>query len=746
MNLRSSFGKRGLKLDLINLKVDIQDTEYLSKYFVISEFNPIFTAGKNSVAFNGSPLLKIGSEIKVECIDSAGNSLFLEQTIPKDTRYIDQSNFVVAVHVYNETYNGNGKFILVGTSAKNEIVRWVANITIDKTLKNHSKVRFYNKPTLEVRPLKYPVISNEVGSQLSKDVIFTGSFYSIAVNPLKDTNKSVVSAKTTDTDYRLIVKVNDIPEFQPTTYPSKSFNSQLNNADINVYISKIREPYSYKTKNVNITSSYKIKEVVNSKEIKLSDAVYVLNNNKNFVLTTVEDGTFDVSYKFIAYNTASDAYLNVTITDGTTIPVKESYAEIIYRNIQTFSGFVARHKIYKKSLIYPGDFQVIADDPLIPNELLIDQITLNKNYNKIGSFYNQPHIEKYWFTSSAALHLSHSVYPRIDSMRIFANDYSDMDGNECIMVKADSSGSINSYGYESYDEDQFLNFSGSHYNSNFIELKKDTLYSFSANVTVDKNTDEESTLSFYITSSIPDIQKEKDFIETFGLKIGEVTVSEKVSTKIFREKQELFFTPTNDLFGTLVIVPKNCFVTLSDMSLKSYGDYGFSPDSLSIRIPFPIKVANETFEIKAELFDINSNLIFSDLRTIQSFDPQGITLYSFIAGYGFDITQIAEIPGSLKVGEHLFLPGLTGCPTDDDSLRYLAFKPLGGGEGEVCFTPVSQLLINGDYVNLTTFQAGNKLTASVLTAVYDSDNSWQYGRKICILADGSRYVNGVATP
>ena len=125
MNLRSSFGKRGLKLDLINLKVDIQDTEYLSKYFVISEFNPIFTAGKNSVAFNGSPLLKIGSEIKVECIDSAGNSLFLEQTIPKDTRYIDQSNFVVAVHVYNETYNGNGKFILVGTSAKNEIVRWV---------------------------------------------------------------------------------------------------------------------------------------------------------------------------------------------------------------------------------------------------------------------------------------------------------------------------------------------------------------------------------------------------------------------------------------------------------------------------------------------------------------------------------------------------------------------------------------------------------------------------------------------
>ena len=74
--LLSSFGKKGVSLGLYTQKVDIEDTVYLSKYFVISEFNPIFTGGKNPVSFNGSVLLKPGSEIKVECLDSNNNSLY----------------------------------------------------------------------------------------------------------------------------------------------------------------------------------------------------------------------------------------------------------------------------------------------------------------------------------------------------------------------------------------------------------------------------------------------------------------------------------------------------------------------------------------------------------------------------------------------------------------------------------------------------------------------------------------------
>ena len=66
MALLSSFGKRGVRLGLDTITVDIEDKEYLSKYFVISEFNAIFTAGKNAVAFNGSAFLNPTS-IKISC-------------------------------------------------------------------------------------------------------------------------------------------------------------------------------------------------------------------------------------------------------------------------------------------------------------------------------------------------------------------------------------------------------------------------------------------------------------------------------------------------------------------------------------------------------------------------------------------------------------------------------------------------------------------------------------------------------
>jgi hypothetical protein len=47
--------------------------------------------------------------------------------------------------------------------------------------------------------------------------------------------------------------------------------------------------------------------------------------------------------------------------------------------------------------------------------------------------------------------------------------------------------------------------------------------------------------------------------------------------------------------------------------MRVYGDDGFSPDVFISRIPWPISVANETYQIKSELFDINHQLVYSDL-------------------------------------------------------------------------------------------------------------------------------------
>lgn len=71
---------------------------------------------------------------------------------------------------------------------------------------------------------------------------------------------------------------------------------------------------------------------------------------------------------------------------------------------------------------------------------------------------------------------------------------------------------------------------------------------------------------------------------------------------------------------------------MSDLQLSTYSEPSFSPEIFTSRIPFPVTVAGEQFEIKSELFDVNSNLVYSDLRTITSFDPSGSSLNKVIPG------------------------------------------------------------------------------------------------------------------
>lgn len=750
--LLSSFGRRGVELGLNTMLVDIEDVSFLSQYFSIAEFNPVFTGGKTPVVFNGSPLLKEGSEIQVQCLDSNGNSLYIER--PKSSvQFSDVSKFIISIHVYSETYNGPGKLIFVGTTVKDEIVRWQADITIDKTIQNSSKVRFNNKPTIEARSLLYPVIDNLVGAALTYQYSLTGSLSSIAATPIKDTFKNVINPKKTDVDYRVILNVNDA-DSAAWLYPTKSFNSQMEGQSFHITARNIQYPFSYVGRNTIWTGSFKVKKVIDSKTIQLNEPFY-FPYGRNQVVTNINTGHFTASYKWVAYNTASDAYQKYYPVSGSPISIKESYAEIVYRNLRTFSGFIARHKLYRKSLVYPGDFQLISDEPLGALELLTDPITSNKTYSRIGLFYNQTHIDRYWFVNSGSLplSLSHSVKPMIDSVRIAAPGNSYADGTSYIIAKTVSDGIVNDSTYYPYNSSSFNDLSGSEYNSNFINLKANSLYVLSLNINIEKpKAATDTKISFYFTSSVDAITKEKDYVAPYGLKIGDISTKEQTTFKTFKDKQYLFFTPNEDYYGTIVIVPKNCNITISDVSLKVYGDYGFSPDVLVTKVPFRVNVGNEGFILKAELFDVNSTLVYSDLQTIQSFDTNGESLFVYIPNSNIDPTKVQYISGSLTISQSLFLPNIPSCPSTNT--RLLAWNvpshtPPLSSEGQVCYTNVSQLKIDstaggtsivGDYIKLATVAfSGSSLVESVATALsvkYDGINN--LGRKIIVDNSGSK--------
>jgi hypothetical protein len=687
MNLLNSFGKRGVEYGLLRRNVDIEDTEYLSKYFVVSELNTRFTPGKNSISFNGSTLLKPGSEILVECLDADGNSLFVEMARTQDTIYKETTSFVISIHVYGDTVGGDGKLILFGTAKSARTVRWVRDITIDKSTSNKSKVRFYKKPSLEVTAIQSPVIGTSLSSLLSKQVTLTGSFHTLAIDPKRDTSRIHINKNTLDIDYRLFHSNHD-----QGTHPSGSINSQLIGFPITLHIDTIREPFSYRIIPNFTTQSFVVKDVLNDTTIKLDEAFYYKDNNNSNIVSNISSGRFFVTYPFIGYNTGSTDYLTLGTGDDAEI-IYNSYAQITYRNLKTFTGYVDRHKLYRRSLYAAGDFQLISDERLKSKEILEDNITQNKAFNKIGSFYNQNHVDRYWFVNDGTVDLTHTPVKLIDGMRVSANYYNYFDGGIYLIAKNDSVKDERNSNYIPYDEEQYLITSGSSYDSNFIELKKDVLYILSTDLYIEKEKfNKNASVEFYLTSSVSDARKEKTFTNQYGIKLGELIIDESTSEKIFtsNDRVEFLYTPENDLYGTIVIVPKECFITLSDLSLKPYGDDGFSPEILNTKILFPVTTPNESFEIKAELFDVDSNLVYSELRTIQAFDPSGSTLNVYIPGYN---NAMAGVPGDFTVGGSLNVKGfvnisgsnvrfkdMTNCPAPPYVLGYNL------SNGTICYT------------------------------------------------------------
>ena len=175
-----------------------------------------------------------------------------------------------------------------------------------------------------------------------------------------------------------------------------------------------------------------------------------------------------------------------------------------------------------------------------------------------------------------------------------------------------------------------------------------------------------------------------------------------------------------------MIVPRKCTAIMSKLSIKPYGDYGFSPDILITKIPFPVKTKNESFELKSELFDINSNLIYSDLRSVNTFDTYGESLYLYIPGLKDPsntnmLRGSLEIKGGLSVNDNVlfydnlttnasvYFKGLEECGFENK--RFLAWNPptnllnpldpTDETGGKICYTDLNDIsYVDKDIVNI----------------------------------------------
>jgi|688.fasta_scaffold81067_2 hypothetical protein len=595
--------KTGQILGLSSQNVNIEDKTYLSEYFNLTEFSPEFSVGKNALVINGSDKLKIGAEILTEAFDGNGVPLFIEKAISTD-QLTKKRIIVLSIYVYEQNSIGSGKIILVSTTSDDKTVRWTANININVNKVTDSKIRFYNQPLIEVEPILSYAVSSSVENNPKT---ITGSFLSTAVQPKVDFDIQKFGYRKNLVDYRIIDGI-------------ANFSSSLKNFQIQLYVNKIRDYASLNEININTTASFLIKDVLNTTTLIL-DTPFTYNNK----IATITNGSYRIVYNDITYSPnlfLSSSYLQESLgLSGTKQYKKFSYANIIYKNINTFTGKPAKHKVYRKSLRTLGDFESVIDETFGNTEILKDPVTPNKAFERLGVFFTQFHINNFWFTNSSELSLKYDNQTFVDGLKISG---SNLNGTYAI-VKSNTSFTNRNVSYLPYNENEQSAQSGSSYDSNFLTFYKDTDYVFSFRTSVvEKDSSAISKLKFYITSSLPSVSKNLGYDSNRGVLIAEFVYSGSTTGKYFDQKQNFEFKFPEDLYGTLVVYPENVKqIIVSDLSIKVSELYGYTGNAYYVKVPFPINVANEVFEIKSELYDVNSNLSYTNLRTVQVFDPSG---------------------------------------------------------------------------------------------------------------------------
>ena len=595
--------KTGQILGLSSQTVNIEDKTYLSEYFNLTEFSPEFSVGKNALTINGSDKLKIGAEIFTEAFDGNGVPLFIEKAISVD-QLTNKRIIVLSIYVYEQNSIGSGKIILLSTTTDGKTVRWSANININVNKVTDSKIRFYNQPLIEVEPILSYAVSSSVENN-PKTII--GSFLSTAVQPKSDFDIQKFGYRKNLVDYRIIDS-------------SANFSSSLKNFQVELYINKIKDYSSFNEISINTTASFLIKDVLNTTTLIL-DTPFTYNNK----VSTITSGNYKIIYNDITYSPnlfLSSSYLQESLgLSGAKQYKKFSYAKIIYKNINTFTGKPAKHKVYRKSLRTLGDFESIIDETFGDTEILRDPVTPNKAFERLGVFFSQFHINNFWFTSSHNLSLKYDNQTFVDGLKISG---SNLNGTYAI-VKANTSFTNRNVSYLPYNVNEQSAQSGSNFDSNFLTFYKDTDYVFSFRTSViEKDSSATAKLKFYITSSLPSVNKNISYDSNRGVLIAEFAYSGSTIGKYFDQKQNFEFKFPEDLYGTLVVYPENVKqIIVSDLSIKVSELYGYTGNSYYVKVPFPVNVANEVFEIKSELYDVNSNLSYTNLRTVQVFDPSG---------------------------------------------------------------------------------------------------------------------------
>ena len=344
-----------LKQNLQAYRTLIVDTDPLSKFFKIAQFPEVLTAGKNAFLIAGTSNLTPGAEIKIEILDSNGNTIFLQPI--KD--YNEGLSRVISIEIYEDTPPGLATITILGQATTdldgNPIppewqnvynVKWSRTIAVDPLRPNTTPIRLYDIPNIFVSESLFPFRY----TSLASTTIFTGSGGMYIVG--QTAQRQAIPTNFNDNIYTLVANgfifTRDMIGAQVTaSFPSGIYTSSIS-------------------------------QIINSGTAVMADSYISSGNYSQFTATN-----FTMSYQ------GTGSYIPTEYT--------RSFAAVQLSNLTTFSGDVRRVKFYAKSLDSQGQYEQISDVIVDSNELLVTQSNGREQFfQNLGYIYDNTWAQQYW--------------------------------------------------------------------------------------------------------------------------------------------------------------------------------------------------------------------------------------------------------------------------------------------------------------------------------------------------------------
>ncbi len=592
--------------NLVKYDVLIEDTSETSTYFQVTNLPSLFTGGRNSFLLGGSEFLKPKSTILIEIIDSTGNAIY--QTPVKN--YVEGSSRLISVEINENTTVGIGYLIIMGEAQSSENgvipekwkntynVRWIHKIRIEPNLLNKSPIVLLNKPEVYAEEKRFYSIST--ASYTNFSVPFTASL-----------------TPTLYSGFQIGYLINAV---SPTSFSADLYGSYItgstiiNNSSASVYL-----PI---TKILNSTTAFSSGELIKTTDGTTVDKIYLTSGSYN---TRLFNTTGSVT---------SSTKLNYSKLNVPTINAPVSYAKLRVVKMNTVSGEIFKLKVHSKVASNISDYKLVADVPVITEELLVSSSI--RGDLAVGDFNISNTASNNWYSDGLVV-TTNAVYP-ISGSAAYYNTSTTINPNTLYIsdnvllrsVYADVSvtpispqsiidGTLTSSKFSSTvsESGYFIGTKRSVtlFDTTEYTLKLDAYYRRdSGSYALTGNT---PTVDIYIMSG-----EQGSLVVSnnpLGQKIGQLSIPVGVKTFWF-ENNEFNFTPQISVTGGTIgfglrFVISNGFWNFSNISLKPASSRLFSPDEVQILVP-NTEYRTELLQHKIEFFDINGNS--TDLAVIST--------------------------------------------------------------------------------------------------------------------------------